>query len=106
MSTNTLLVFEISRDIRNLQSHPMECQKINNLPKLMLTQPNFDTCNFEFRFWLSTEYLVDKWHNQYMDIWWRSNILKYFRPLSVYGPLTKMYIVLSYIVTYVIRPDH
>ena len=24
---------------------------------------------FQFRSWLPTEYLVDKWHNQYIDIW-------------------------------------
>ena len=34
--------------------------------KLMLTQQTFDTCIFQFPFWLSTEYLVDKWRNQYI----------------------------------------
>ena len=28
---------------------------------------------FQFRPWLPTEYLVDKWHNQCMDIWWCTN---------------------------------
>ena len=52
----------------------MECQKIKkNLPKLMLTQQTFDTCIFQFRPWLPTEYLVDKWHNHCMDIWWCTN---------------------------------
>ena len=37
----------------------MECK---NKPKLMLTQQTFDTCIFQLRSWLPTEYLVDKWH--------------------------------------------
>ena len=37
-------------------------------PKLMLTQPTFDTCIFQFPSLLQTECLVDKWHNQNMDI--------------------------------------
>ena len=40
----------------------MECQK-------MLTKQTFDTCIFQFLSWLPTEYSVNKWHNQYMDIW-------------------------------------
>ena len=39
-------------------------------PKLMLTQQTFDTCIFQFPSLLQTECLVDKWHNQNMDIWW------------------------------------
>ena len=35
----------------------------------MQTQQTFDTCIFQFPSWLPTESLVDKWHNQYMDIW-------------------------------------
>ena len=35
-----------------------------NPPKLMLTQQTFDTCIFQFQ----TECLVDKWHNQCMNI--------------------------------------
>ena len=47
----------------------MEYQKIKkNSPKLMLTQQTFDTCIFQFPSLLQTEYLVDKWHNQYMNI--------------------------------------
>ena len=42
-------------------------------PKLMSTQQTFDTCIFQFRPWLPTEYLVDKWHNQCMDIRWCTN---------------------------------
>ena len=42
-------------------------QKIS--PKLMLTQKTFDTCIFQFPSLLPTESSVDKWHNQYMDIW-------------------------------------
>ena len=36
-------------------------------PKLMLTQQTFDTCIYQF---FPTGYLVDKWNNQYIDIWW------------------------------------
>ena len=35
----------------------------------MLTKQTFDACTLLFLSWLLTEYLVDKWHNQYMDIW-------------------------------------
>ena len=42
--------------------------------KLMLTQQTSDTCIYQFQFWLPTEYLVDKWHNQYMDL----VVFKYF----------------------------
>ena len=45
----------------------------------MLTQQTSDTCIYQFQFWLPTEYLVDKWHNQYMDL----VVFKYFCPLSV-----------------------
>ena len=38
-------------------------------PKLMLTQQTFETGMFQFLPWLPIEYLVDTWHNQYMDIW-------------------------------------
>ena len=48
--------------------------------KLMLTQQTSGTCIYQFQFWLPTEYLVDKWHNQYMDL----VVFKYFCPLSVY----------------------
>ena len=37
-------------------------------PKLMLTQQTFDTRIFQFPSLLQTECLVDKWHNQNMDI--------------------------------------
>ena len=49
--------------------------KINMFsPELMLTQQTFDTCIFQFLLsWLLTEYLVDKWHYQCMDIWWCTN---------------------------------
>ena len=34
-----------------------------------IIQQTFDTCIvFQFQSWLETEYLVDKWYNQYMDI--------------------------------------
>ena len=47
----------------------MECQKNQkNPPKLMLTQQTFDTCIFQFPSLLQTECLVDKWHNQCMNI--------------------------------------
>ena len=39
----------------------------------MPTQQTFDRFIFQFRPWLPTEYLVDKWHNQCMDIWWCTN---------------------------------
>ena len=39
-------------------------------PMFILTQQAFVNRIFKFPFWLPTEYLVDKWHNQYMDIWW------------------------------------
>ena len=35
----------------------------------MLTQQTFDACMFQFPFLVPIEYLVDKWHNQYMDFW-------------------------------------
>ena len=47
----------------------MECKKNKKFPpKLMLTQQTFDTCIFQFPSLLQTECLVDKWHNQNMDI--------------------------------------
>ena len=47
----------------------MECLKNKKIPpKLMLTQQTFDTCIFQFTSLLQTECLVDKWHNQNMDI--------------------------------------
>ena len=47
----------------------MECLKNKKIsPKLMLTQQTFDTCIFQFPSLLQTECLVDKWHNQNMDI--------------------------------------
>ena len=47
----------------------MECQKNKKIPpKLMLTQQTLDTCIFQFPSLLQTEYLVDKWHNQCMNI--------------------------------------
>ena len=52
----------------------MEYQKNKKIPpKLMLTQQTFHTCIFQFPSLLTTEYLVDKWHNNYMDIWWCTN---------------------------------
>ena len=41
--------------------------------KLMLTQQTFYTCIFQFPSCLQTECLVDKWHNQCMNIWWCTN---------------------------------
>ena len=47
----------------------MECLKNQkNPPMLMPTQQTFDTCIFQFLSLLQTECLVDKWHNQNMDI--------------------------------------
>ena len=52
----------------------MECQKNGKIPpKLMLTQQTFDTYIFQFPYLLQTECLVDKWHNQCMNIWWCTN---------------------------------
>ena len=52
----------------------MECQKNKKIPpKLTLTQQTFDTCIFQFPSLPQTECLVDKWHNQYMDIKWCTN---------------------------------
>ena len=50
----------------------MECQKNKkHSPKLMLTQHTFIPVRiFQFPSLLPTQYLVDKWHNQCMDIWW------------------------------------
>ena len=47
----------------------MECKKNKKIPpKLMLTQQTFDTCIFQFASLLPTECLVDKWHNQCMNV--------------------------------------
>ena len=53
--------------INKLTPHGMpKIQKIS--PKFMLTQQTFDICIFQFPSLLQTECLVDKWHNQCMNI--------------------------------------
>ena len=48
----------------------MKCKKKSKIsPKYMLTEQIFATCIFQFLPWLPTEYSVDKWHNQDMNIW-------------------------------------
>ena len=60
--------------INKLTPHGMsKIQKFS--PKFMLTQQTFDTCMFQFQFQVPIEYLVDKWHNQYMDISWCTNTI-------------------------------
>ena len=53
--------------INKLRPHGMpKIEKFS--PQFMLTQQTFDTCMFQFPFLVPIENLVDKWHNQYMDI--------------------------------------
>ena len=60
--------------INKLTPHGMpKIQKIS--PKFMLTQQTFDTCMFRFPFQVPIEYLLDKWHNQYIDISWCTNTI-------------------------------
>ena len=42
----------------------------------------------QFPSWLPIEYLVDKWHNQYMDIWWR---FKYYCLLKLRNTIQLCY---------------
>ena len=52
------------------KSTPHGMSEIQNLyPTSALTQQTFYTCIFQFLSLLQTEHLVDKWHNQYIDVW-------------------------------------
>ena len=62
-------------------------------PKLMLTQQTFDTCLFQFRSWLPTEYFVD---NDTISIW-IFGVVRYFCSLSVFGRMTTNDILYSFL---------
>ena len=71
----------------------------------MLTQQNFGICMFQFTFWFPTEYSVDKWNNQYMDVLWCSNtfcrleyillLFKYINAQKISSPLLTFGFILN-----------